>query len=66
MGPGAGQGDVEVEVDWVLVGRSGGGAKSAGGAGVGARRVGGGKLPHHEMPRGVPGGTDGGDEELGR
>lgn len=54
-----------MEVSGVLAGR-GIGAKGAAWAGVGAGGVGGGQLAHHEMPRGVPGGADGGDEELGR
>lgn len=36
-----------------------------GGSGVIPGGVGGGDLGHHEVPRGGPGGADGGDEELG-
>ena len=53
---------------WILAGKLGGvgiGAKLGGGSGITAGRVGGGELGHHELPRGVPGVTDGGDEELG-
>lgn len=41
------------------------GAKLGVGSGVTAGWVGGGELGHHEVPCGGPGGTDGGDEELG-
>lgn len=64
MGPGAGQAHVEMENAWFLAGKLGG-AKLGGGSDVTAGRIGGGELGHHEVPRGGPGGTDGGDEELG-
>lgn len=41
-----------------------GGAKLGGGTSVTAGGIGGGELGHHDVPRGVPGCTDGGDEEL--
>ena len=41
------------------------GAKLGSGSGVITSGVRWGKLGHHEKPSGGPGGTDGGDEELG-
>lgn len=66
MGPGAGKAHVEMEGFWFLAGKSGGiGAELRGGSGVVSGWVGRGELGHHEVPGGGPGGTDGGDEELG-
>lgn len=62
MGPGAREAHVEVEAGLVLEGNLCG-SKPGRGSGVGEGGVGGGELGHHEPPRGVPGCTDGGDEE---
>lgn len=69
MCPRAWKAYIEVEGGRILAGKLGGvwvGAKLGGGSGVTAGGIGGGELGHHELPRGVPGVTDGGDEELGR
>lgn len=69
MSPGAGQGHVEVEVVRVLAGKLEGveiGGESGAGSGVTAGGIGGCELRHEEVPRGRPGGADGGDEELRR
>lgn len=64
VGPGAGEGNVEVEAGGARVPAVavGDGGKGTGGAGVRAGGVRGGKLAHHQVPGGGPGRSDGGDE----
>lgn len=63
MGPGAGKAYVEVEGCWALAGKLGiiRETEFGGGPSVTAGGIGGGQLGHHEVPRGVPCSTDGGD-----
>lgn len=70
VGPGAGEAHVEVKMrivrGWAWAAGDFVGPESGGGPGVTTGGVGGGELGHHEAPRGVPGGADGGDEEIRR
>lgn len=65
MGPRAGEAHVEVKGGRVLEGKVGP-SESGGRSGVTAGGIGRGELGHHELPRGVPCRTDGGDEESRR
>lgn len=60
MSPWAREAYVEVKGGWALAGKAAC-TESGGGSRVTAGGIGGGELRHHELPRGVPGGADGGD-----